>query len=962
MPGSVCARCNRLVLSLTFLLTGWLMGQSVPAGGAPHTGSGNLDFQGFVRVIEGDTVEIHLAGSQVGIGLIGIEVPMGNTVCGKQASGALQSLVRGGFFAEEDLATTFDSRGRRMYYGFARDRQPLGLTLVQNGFARASGQGKETATLRAAEAQARAEKRGCLWDSVTSGTAVESLNAPLGQSALSVSNETSLSSISETAADPATATGDSAAAAIPSAAGFTIETVTSGLNQPTAFAWTPDGRILLAEKHGLVRMIKNGVLQAGSVIDISSRVNDYWDRGLLGIAVDPDFATNGYIYLLYVYENNTATWNDTKTSRLARYTMSGDAASLATETVILGSVVGATCEAFPVTADCIPSDSPSHTMGALKFATDKSLFVSTGDGSHFNYVDERALRVQNKDSLAGKVLRITTSGLGLPGNPFVAEAGNNLPANRSKVWAYGLRNAYRFNLRPTSGVPYLGDVGWNTWEEVNVGTIGANLGWPCYEGAAIQNGYQGYAACQSLYNAGTAKAPLVSYNHGGVSSAVTGGAFYTGSLYPAEYQGAFFYGDYALNTLSYLKVDANHNLIGSPVSFAPNASGPVDIEMGPDGNLYYLAIVTGELCKIRYTAGNGAPTAVASASVPSGPPPLTVAFSSAGSSDPEGETLSYLWNFGDGTATTTEANPTHVYQANGTYTARLTVWDPSGNTATKTLTITVKPNQAPVARISAPASTLTYKVGDLIQFSGSATDLEDGTLPVAALSWAVVTYHCPGGVCHTHPFSSATGVSAGSFRADDHGDDSYFVINLKATDAQGLTATTSVAIRPLLVDVSLTTSPAGLNVTYNGTIVTAPYTRKIIVGGTRTVGIVTPQGANTFSYWSDNGAASHNVQIGSAGATFTAYFGPPIVSSVASRVTGNRVTLTWNTHEFSDSQIEYGTTPYLGSFTAVNSSQVTTHSMDLQNLLRRVTYYYRVISKDKLGATGVSAIQQFVSR
>jgi len=149
-------------------------------------------------------------------------------------------------------------------------------------------------------------------------------------------------------------------------------------------------------------------------------------------------------------------------------------------------VVGRSCNDFPIGADCIPSDSASHSVGNIRFAPDGTLFVTTGDGARFDDVDPDALRAQNLDSLAGKVMRITRLGQGVPSNPFWNGAAG---ANRSKVWAYGLRNPYRFNLRPGTGTPYLGDVGWASYEEINVASAGANLGWPCFEGSLRKAGY-----------------------------------------------------------------------------------------------------------------------------------------------------------------------------------------------------------------------------------------------------------------------------------------------------------------------------------------------------------------------------------------------------------------------------------------------------------------------------------------
>lgn len=381
------------------------------------------------------------------------------------------------------------------------------------------------------------------------------------------------------------------------AAGFRSERVVAGLQVPTAFARLPDGRILIAEKQGTVRVLKNGVLLDTPFIDLRSRVNDYWDRGLIGLAADPDFATNGHVYLAYVYEHDATRYDAPKTSRLTRVTATGDTASPTSEVVLLGTVSGDSCSTLPETADCIPVDEAGHAVGAIRVAPDGTLFVTFGDGAGFSRVDPRAIRAQHVDALGGKVLRLSRTGQGLPDNPFW---NGNPASNRSKVWAYGLRNAFRFGLRPVTGIPYLGDVGWGLWEEVNVGRAGANFGWPCYEGPDVQSGYEGLAECQALYAQGPSavQPALVAYAHNGGGASVTGGAFYTGTAFPEAYRGAYFFGDYALDRMWTLRTDANDTIVGGVQSFGDGLGGPVDIQTDGD-DLLYLAIVTGELRRIR---------------------------------------------------------------------------------------------------------------------------------------------------------------------------------------------------------------------------------------------------------------------------------------------------------------------------------------------------------------------------
>jgi len=177
-------------------------------------------------------------------------------------------------------------------------------------------------------------------------------------------------------------------------------------------------------------------------------------------------------------------------------------------------------------------------------------------------------------------------------------------------------------------------------------------------------------------------------------------------------------------------------------------------------------------------------------------------------------------------------------------------------------------NTPPVPTITSPTSTLTYKVGDIISFAGSATDAEDGAIPASGLSWQLIIHHCPGGVCHLH-FS---GLPGSSFTAPDHEDPSYLEIVLTATDSAGASASTSVTIHPQTVQVTIASSPSGLSIGYSGITVTTPFTIASTVGGTRTLTATTPQGSNTFSAWSDGGAAQHNVIIGNTDVTYTATF------------------------------------------------------------------------------------------
>jgi len=380
---------------------------------------------------------------------------------------------------------------------------------------------------------------------------------------------------------------------------FIEDIVASNLDLPIGLATLPDGRLLIAQKGGVVRLIKNGVMQPAPFIDLTARVNDYWDRGLLGIAADPNFASNGFVYFYYVFENDANDYSGPKTSRLTRVTAVGDTASLSSEVVLLGTLSGPSCGGFPAGADCIPADSPSHNGGTIRFASDNTMYVTTGDGASFAFVDDLALRAQSLTSLAGKVLHITTTGAGISTNPFWTGNASNV---QSKIWARGLRNPFRMALQPGTNQVFVGDVGWSAFEEVNVAIRGANMGWPCYEGLGHQSGYEGLPGCQSLYATGPAavQMPLTSYAHDEVSAAIVGGPFYTGTNYPQEYRGAYFFGDYARGWIQFLTVDSSNNLVSGPTMFGSDLPGPVEIQMFGDGNLYYIGINTGDVRRIRY--------------------------------------------------------------------------------------------------------------------------------------------------------------------------------------------------------------------------------------------------------------------------------------------------------------------------------------------------------------------------
>jgi glucose/arabinose dehydrogenase/PKD repeat protein len=331
---------------------------------------------------------------------------------------------------------------------------------------------------------------------------------------------------------------------------------------------------------------------------------------------------------------------------------------------------------------------------------------------------------------------------------------------------------------------------------------------------------------------------------------------------------------------SEIQADMNTPLPDAPppptlATFLAGAAGPVDLKIGPGGDLFYVDLDGGTIRRIQFGDANQLPTAVIQASPQSGAPPLTVTFDGTGSSDPDGDPLAYSWDlngdgiFGDSTA----AQATFTYTASGSYTVRLTVTDSPGASNTATVVITV--GTRPVATIDTPPATAAWKVGDAISFSGHATDAEDGNLPASGLSWSLILHHCPSN-CHTHPLQNFLGVANGTFPAPDHEYPSHLELRLTATDSSGLTDTKSVLLFPQAVALTFQSSPSGLQLTVGSSSSATPFSRTVIIGSNNSVSAPSPQslGGTTYGFtsWSDGGAQSHNFVAGPDPATYTATY------------------------------------------------------------------------------------------
>lgn len=660
-------------------------------------------------------------------------------------------------------------------------------------------------------------------------------------------------------------------------AGFEERPIVEGLSGPTGMAWTPDGRMFVIEKDGRLKVVPSGAGSASLVADLSNEVNSYWDRGLLGIAVDSAYDDNNYIYLLYTRERQPMTpdGEGQMVSRLERFRIT-PSNQITERRVLLGTHNGP-CPPPSNSVDCIPSEGASHSIGSVRSAPDGTLWVGSGDASSFNFVDELALRTYDQQSMAGKILHIDREGRGLPGHPF-CPANTDLSHVCTKVWAGGFRNPFRFKLRPGGGLT-VGDVGWGTTEEIDFlptapGGGGRLYGWPCYEGGEPTGGYRDLDQCDPEYaKEGTPQAhlgPAHTYSHvPGVGGSVMGGPTYSGP-YPAGYQGDVFFGDYSQGFMRKLNVDAQGQVTGVD-SFASGWGG-VDIELTPQGEIAYASFGdgsdgTGSIRRVVYTPGNASPVARIQPADPSGPAPLTVNFDGRSSSDADGDTLSYLWQFGDG-ETSTAAAPSHRYDA-GLYTARLTVSDGRGGSDSVSVEVS-SGNTPPEASVAGDS---TYRGGRPFALRASAGDEQDGELPADAFTWDVKVVHAQ----HVHTVGTFRERSELTVEAiTDHDADAHYQVVMTARDSGGLTAQKTVELHPEKTRVRLSSSPPGATVSYGGREFKAPQELVTAVGYETTVSAGDPfeLGGAIFDFtgWSNGGARVHNFAVPPGGAELTASY------------------------------------------------------------------------------------------
>jgi glucose/arabinose dehydrogenase len=615
---------------------------------------------------------------------------------------------------------------------------------------------------------------------------------------------------------------------------------------PTSLGPLPDGRIIVGDYYGYVTLIDldHTVVPLLQLTDVVAAD----DHGLLGMTIDPGFATNGYFYIFYT---STGPYDI-----VVRYTLAGAAVDPASRTVIWRN------------PDLCPGF--SHHGGALNFGPDGNLYITTGEEF------DNAMNAQTLANQHGKVLRLAPDGSIPPDNPFV-----NTPGAQGAIWAYGLRNPYRARFDPQTGDLYIGDVGDGGFEEIDRVTpsgAGSNLGWPFMEGPHCN-----VSDCSSFL------APIFAYSHqdlaytDGDGACIICGPVYRGTLFPPEYRGNLFYADWVNGWIRRLTFDSSGNVTGSVVfDTGPSALSLTDLKVGADGALYYCTnnngLLTAGVYRIAATGGNQPPTVVADAEPRRVDPGQTVTFNSTGTTDPDNgpQPLSYLWSFGDG-QTSTDPAPTHTYSSRGLYQAHLTVGDGADMSSSPLIPITV--GHAPVPVITSPGSLDSYNAGDTIQFSGQATDAEDGVLPPSAFSWSVTLVH----LAHTHNVvGPINGVVSGSFDIPTSGHDpenTHFRVDLTVTDSDGIPGTVSVHLAPNISPLFFDSRPSGIPVFVDGRAIQTPRVYQSLVGFHHVIsaqsGFVLGGVDHSFQRWSNG-----------AGATFS-YVSPDNGDSLVTIYTGN---------------------------------------------------------------------------
>lgn len=542
-------------------------------------------------------------------------------------------------------------------------------------------------------------------------------------------------------------------------AGFADQQVAKGFSSPTSMSVLPDGRVLVVEQNGSIRMVKGDTLLDASFHTVQN-VDSFAERGCLGVTPDPDFSTNQYVYLYCTVKTGSSSRN-----RILRVTASGDVALPGSEQTILE-------------LPDVPTGVQWHMGGPLRFGLDGKLYVGVGGHEDTRHTPPEASFSQDLTVPFGKILRINPDGSFPPDNPFF-----NLPGAYRGVFLLGFRNPYALSIQPGTGQLYINEVGAGSTEEINRAIPGANYGWPITEGSTQDTRFT-----NAIYE----------YSHE-IGCAITGGSFYNPASpqFPALYVGKYLFADYCSGWIRVL--DPNDPGI-PPQDFVAGIGSPVAIATAPDGSLYYLARNQGangqnaaSLGKIVFTNSQAPRVTLQpqTTTVYVGDP---VTFSVAADG-----AARFQWRR-NGVDIPGATSPSYTIPktdlSDNQSVFSVVASNDLGSVTADGATLTVTTNRLPVATITAPAASARFAPGNEISYAGTASDVEDGVLAPAAFTWKVDFMHD----AHVHPFRPASsGASSGSFTApaiDAEAANTWLRLSLSVVDSANQTSTVVQDIYP----------------------------------------------------------------------------------------------------------------------------------------------------------------------
>ncbi len=637
-------------------------------------------------------------------------------------------------------------------------------------------------------------------------------------------------------------------------AGFvTRKLTTNNIKECVKIEHAPDGRIFMAERGGILKVLKDGVV---STITTVSTTTDN-EQGFLGMALHSSFAQNGKLYVYYTAPDKTKHFLDVIVL---------DAASQVVSSTRL--------------MEFDPILNGYHNGGAMVFKNGY-LYLCIGESNSQDYA-------QQLNTYRGKVLRLLDDGQPAPGNPYYNTSGAN--RQQKSIWAIGMRNPWSMSMDPVTQKLYVGNVG-GGYEEINDVTApdpakNYDYGW----GAAGQSGpgqVSGTILPAFCYNKTTWYTPTTQGDWGANTCAITSGTFFnpTNTNYPNEYKNKFYFGDWCAGWLRSL--NPSNPSAGFQELFPSGFGRILGLSIGIDGNIYYSEYAnTGNIWRIEYTLSN-TPIVVNQPASQTVYAQDAVTFSvSASGTGP----LNYKWQKNGvdipGATSSTYVINSAVVSDGGNYKA--IVSNAYGDATSNEAALTVLPyNAIPVAHITSPASTVTASVLDVVNYSGTATDNEDGTLPASAYEWEVRVFHKDCGTCeHWHPGpAAADGVTSGSFIADNGGETSsnvWFRLMLRVTDSQGRVGVDSVDLQPNKVVLTVKSSKPGLQVVIGSTSIT-PYDKTQVVNNATSIIAISPQTIGdtvyTFTSFDHGGPASQSFRVPNVNTTYKANFSAAYVNN-----------------------------------------------------------------------------------